>query len=54
MLLAADPENIRVLVLQAISDERRGRLGDGLATCRRLLQVQPEYTTAHYNAAILL
>ena len=45
---------MRVLELQAISDERRGRLGDALATYRRLLQVQPEHATARYNAAILL
>ena len=54
VLLAADPGNVRVLELQAISDERRGRLGDALATYRRLLQVQPEHTTARYNAAVLL
>ena len=54
VLLAADPENVRVLELQAISDERRGRLGDALATYRRLLQVQPEHATARFNAAILL
>ena len=54
VLLAADPGNVRVLELQAISDERRGRLGDALATYRRLLQVQPEHAAARYNAAILL
>ena len=54
LLLAADPGNVRVLELQAISYQRRGRLGDAVAAYRTLLQAQPDHAAARYNAAILL
>lgn len=53
-LLAADPDNLRVLELQAESHERGGRWGDALAVYRRLLVVQPRHASARFNSAILL
>lgn len=54
LLRAAEPDNVQVLELQAISYQRRGRLGDAVAAYRTLLQAQPDHAAARYNAAILL
>ena len=54
LLLAADPENVRVLELQAANHQRRGRSGDALVVYGTLLRLQPQHPAARYNAAILL
>ena len=53
-LLAADPDNLRVLELQAESHRRGARWGDALAVYVRLLEVQPRHAAARFNSAILL
>ena len=53
-LLASDPDNRRVLELQAESHRRGARWGDALAVYVRLLEVQPRHPAARFNSAILL
>ena len=53
-LLAAEPDNLRVLELQAESHRRGARWGDALAVYVRLLEVQPRHAAARFNSAILL
>lgn len=54
VLLAAAPDNLRVLELQAAALQQRGRRREALAVYRTLLQLHPAHHTARYNAAMLL
>jgi Flp pilus assembly protein TadD len=53
-VLADDPDDLDALARLGESYTRRGRYAEGLAIDRRLVALQPEDETAHYNLACSL
>ena len=52
--LAHDPNDVEALIRLGETYTRRGRHADGLAIDRRLVALQPDDQTAHYNLACSL
>lgn len=54
MVLRRSPRDASVIEILASLYTRQGRLTDGLRMDRRLVRLQPENATAHYNLACSL